>query len=103
MFTTNEKVLNACHRLNAEAYEVQAMTHRGKLRHFTPCAKAEELMAHIRTGKHFGMCHMTAAITPCPCHPGLSESQLMDYEFDETYKLANYQHDTKTLYPRLCN
>jgi len=101
--TTYEKVQNACHRLNAEAYEVQMMAYTGKgqLKHFTPCAKAEALMQHVRTGKHFGVCHAEAAITHCPCHNDLTERQLMDYEYDETYKLANYAHDTRTLYPRL--
>lgn len=100
--TTAEKVLNACHRLNAEAYECQVLAHQGrKLRHFEPCAKAEALMSHIRTGEHFGTCHMKASVTPCNCHGSLTERQLMDYEYDETYKLANYVHDTKILYPRL--
>jgi hypothetical protein len=101
--TTADKVLNACHRLNAEAYEKQALAHKGKrLRQFTPCAKAEELMAVIRKGEHFGTCHMRAAYTICPCHSELTEHQLMDYEYDETYKLANYAHDYRTLYPKFC-
>ena len=101
MTTTNEKVLNACHRLNAEAYEQQVLAKGKVLRHFTPCAKAEILMEHIRKGVHFGSAHMLAAQTICPCHRSLSENDLLHYEYDETYKLANYQHDLKTLYPRL--
>lgn len=100
--STREKVENACHRLNAEAYECQVLAHNGrKLRQFTPCAKAEVLMDHLRKGTHFGSCHALAAVTICPCHGSLSDSQLMDYEYDETYKLANYNHDGRTLYPRL--
>ena len=99
---SEDKILNACHRLNAEAYECKVIERKGRmLRQFTPCAKAEVLMAHLRTGKHFGTCHMEASITPCGCHGNLTEQQLMDYEYDETYKLANYNHDAKTLYPRL--
>jgi hypothetical protein len=99
--STTDKVLNACHRLNAEAYEKQVLANGKRLRHFTPCAKAEELMAVIRKGEHFGTCHMRASVTTCPCHSGLTEHQLMEYEYDETYKLANYAHDYRTLYPRL--
>lgn len=97
-----EKVLNACHRLNAEAYEMQVIANRMRpLKQFTPCYKAEELMKVIRDGKHFGKAHMMAELTSCPCHNSMTPAQLMDYEYDETYKLANYNHDHKTLYPRL--
>ena len=100
--SVTEKVLNACHRLNAEAYEHQVIANKMRpLKHFTPCPKAEELMKVIREGKHFGEAHMMAELTNCPCHNGLTPAQLMDYEYDETYKLANYNHDHKTLYPRL--
>lgn len=99
--TTRDKVLNACHRLNAEAYECQVLAKKNRIVHFAPCAKAEALMQHVRTGKHFGTCHAEAAYTICPCHNSLTEQQLIDYEYDETYKLANYNHDHKTLYPRL--
>ncbi|MFA6204309.1 MAG: hypothetical protein WC710_14120 [Gallionella sp.] len=102
LYTTEEKVQNACHRLNAEAYEKQVLAVKGwKLKQFNPCAKAEQLMAAIRKGDHFGTCHMRAAQTHCECHPSLTEAQLMAYEYDETYKLANFAGDHKTLYPRL--
>lgn len=100
--TVEDKVLNACHRLNAEAYERQVLANKGKaLKQFTPCPKAEQLMAAIRKGAHFGTCHMLAVRTACACHSGLSDAGLMAYEHDETYKLANYAHDHRTLYPRL--
>ena len=98
---TIKKVTNACHRLNAEAYVQQVKAHGKALRHFTPCAKAEALMAHIRTGKHFGTCHMEASVTICPCHNSLTESQLMEYEYDPTYREANCRHDYTVLYPGL--
>ncbi len=102
IFTTREKVENACHRLNAEAYEQQRLASSAHtLRHFTPCDKAEVLMRHLRKDEHFGTCHMLASITACPCHRELDERGLMDYEYDETFKLANYAHDLQSLYPRL--
>lgn len=102
LYSVEEKVLNACHRLNAEAYEQQILAHKGKLlKQFVPCAKAEVLMGCLRKGDHFGTAHIVAARTICPCHTGLSETQLMAYEYDETCKQANYNHDSKTLYPKL--
>lgn len=95
------KVLNACHRLNAEAYEHQVLEVWKKLKHFTPCAKAEALMNVIRKGEHFGTAHAKAAIAICPCHQSLTERELMDYEYDPTFKEANYRHDLQTLYPKL--
>jgi hypothetical protein len=99
--TVDEKVLNACHRLNAEAYEQQVLTNGKQLKHFVPCAKAEMLMEVMRKGKHFGQAHANAGATLCACHSSLTEAGLMDYEYDPTLKLANYAHDYKTLYPRL--
>ena len=100
--SVTEKVLNACHRLNAEAYEYQVIVNKMRpLKHFTPCPRAEVLMSAIREGKHFGTMHTMAELTNCPCHARLTPSELMDYEYDETYKLANYNHDHKTLYPKL--
>jgi hypothetical protein len=102
--TTHDKVLNACHRLNAEAYEhqaLQAAKSGHKMKQFTPCPKAEALLQHTRKGTHFGTCHAQAAATHCTCHADLTDNQLMDYEYDETYKLAHYAGNTRTLYPRL--
>ena len=100
--TIEEKVQNACHRLNAEAYETQVIANKGKaLKQFNPCAKSLELLKALSEGSHFGTAHAMAVATQCGCHNGLSEQQLMDYEYDPTYKLANYAHDHKTLYPRL--
>ena len=102
VISVTEKVLNACHRLNAEAYEQQVIANKMRpLKQFTPCPKAEVLMSAIREEKHFGTVHMMAGLTHCLCHAGLTPSELMDYEYDETYKLANYNHDHKTLYPRI--
>lgn len=99
--TSYDKVLNASHRLNAEAYEHQVIQRGKSLKHFIPCAKAEMLMEVIRHDKHFGQAHINASVISCNCHPGLSESQLMAYEYDPSYKEANYAHDYKKLYPRL--
>ena len=97
-----DKVLNACFRLNAEAFEQQFIANGQKtLKQFTPCAKAEELMSVIRSGKHFGQAEVNAAVIICPCHQGLSLQELTTYEYDETYRQAHYNHDMKTLYPRL--
>lgn len=99
--SVEDKVLNACHRLNAEAYEQQVLALGKQLKHFAPCEKAEMLMQAIRTGAHFGTCHIKAVRTICPCHNSLDDRGLMGYEYDETYKLANYRHDLHVLYPRL--
>lgn len=100
--SVEEKVQNACHRLNAEAYEHQVLANKGHaLKQFTPCPKAEALMQVIRKGVHFGTAHIIAARTICPCHNSLSEYDLTKYECDPTYKEANFQHDYRTLYPRL--
>ena len=97
-----DRVLNACWRLNAEAYEAQVIANKMRpLKQFTPCAKAEELMQVIRKGKHIGTANEIARKTHCACHAGMTFAQLIDYEYDETYKLASYNHDRKTLYPRL--
>jgi hypothetical protein len=101
---THNKVLNASYRLNAEAYEHQALQSvksGRKMHQFTPCPKAETLMQHIRKGVHFGTAHAQAAAAHCTCHASLTESQLMDYEYDETYRKAHHRHDHRTLYPRL--
>lgn len=102
LYTIEEKVQNACHRLNAEAYEVQVLAKKGgRLKQFTPCAKALVLLRCLSHGDHFGTAHLKAVLMPCDCHHNLTETQLMDYEYDETFKIANFNHDTKTLYPRL--
>jgi hypothetical protein len=99
--SVDTKVLNACHRLNAEAYECQIIAARKRLKHFIPCAKAEVLMAVIREDEHFGTAHMRANLTVCQCHNSLTDAQLMAYEYDTTYKDANYAGDLHKLYPRL--
>jgi hypothetical protein len=99
--SVEEKVLNACHRLNAEAYEFQVLAAGKPLKHFYPCAKAEELMAVVRKGVHFGTAHLRATMTACPCHRSLSDADLMAYEMDPAYKEANYAGDRRKLYPRL--
>jgi len=99
--TVEDKVQNACHRLNAEAYEYQFLARGKQLKIFTPCAKAEVLMSVLRQGVHFGTAHLTAARTICPCHASLTEQGLMAMEYDPAYKIANFAHDYRKLYPRL--
>jgi hypothetical protein len=96
-----DKVLNACYRLNAEAYEKQALASGKKLKHFAPCEKALQLLLVLNEDKHFGQAHVDAAYRECACHPGLTEAQLTAYEYDPTFKIAHYKGDYKTLYPRL--
>lgn len=98
---TRDLVLNACHRLNAEAYEYQVLKAKKRLKQFEPCPKAEMLMAVLREGKHFGQAHINASVTPCPCHSSLTERELMDYEYDDTYRRAHERGDRQTLYPKL--
>lgn len=99
---SKELAQNAAYRLNAEAYEQQVLASKGRpLKQFTPCPKAEELAQVWRADKHFGRAHAQAAITPCACHASLSDSELMAYEHDATFRLAHYAGDRKTLYPRL--
>ena len=100
---TYDKVMNACHRLNAESYEMQALCTKKRKQQFVPCAKAEQLMKVLRNSEHFGTCHLEASITPCACHPTLTETQLMDYEYDDTYTKANHASNYRVLYPRLYN
>jgi hypothetical protein len=45
--------------------------------------------------------HMRANLTVCQCHNSLTDAQLMAYEYDTTYKDANYAGDLHKLYPRL--
>lgn len=100
--TPAEKVINACWRLNAEAYEAQVIAnHLRPLKRFIPCEKAVELMLVISEGKHFGTANMKAQSLKCACHVGMTPARLLEYEMDETYKLASYNGDKKTLYPRL--
>ena len=102
MTSVYDKVQNACHRLNAEAYEAQFIANgKRPLKQFTPCAKAVELLKALQPGKHFGMQEAIAARTVCGCHNGLSHDELMSYEYDDTYRKANENHDHKILYPRL--
>lgn len=101
MTTTTDRVLNACYHLNADAYQAQVLARGKKLKQFTPCLKAEALMLHIREGKHLGTCHAVALLTPCPCHQGMTDSQLLDYEFSDTHRQAHHNHDRRTLYPKL--
>ena len=96
------KVQNVCHRLNAEAYEQQFIANGNRpLKHFTPCAKAVELLKVLDQGKHFGTQEAIAARTVCGCHNGLSRDELISYEYDDTYRRAHENHDMKTLYRRL--
>jgi hypothetical protein len=101
ILSISDKVLNACHRLNAEAYEMQVIARGKPLTQFIPCAKAEELMSVIRKGMHFGTANIKAHQTICGCHNYLTFQDLLNYEMDDTYKKANYNHDLKTLYPKL--
>jgi len=101
ILSVEEKVLNACHRLNAEAWEQQVIANGKPLKHFIPCPKAEKLMAVVRSGMHFGTANQAAAATICPCHKDMTFPDLLNYETDLTYRDANYNHDLHTLYPRL--
>jgi len=97
-----DRVQNTCHRLNAEAYETQVIANNRKpIKKFTPCARAVELMKVITENKHMGETLMYAGKINCGCHTGLSEGELMKYGFDPTYKIANYEHNHRVLYPRL--
>jgi len=101
MTGARERVLNAVWRLNAEAYEKQRLTVGKPLKQFVPCAKAEQLMQVLRKGEHVGTAHIMANRAICACHVGLTDDQLMSYEFDCTYRIAANAQDYKTLYPNL--
>lgn len=99
---SRRKAENACYRLNAEAYEHQALqTKRHTLKQFSPCPKAEQLAQVWRKDLHFGTAHAMANAAQCACHNHLTERELANYEFDETFRLAHYAGDAKTLYPKL--
>lgn len=98
--SVEDKVLNACHRLNAEAYVFQVKANKGMpLKHFIPCSKAEALMSVIRKGEHFGMAHEKANREYCSCHRSMTDAELMKYEHDPTYRGAHYRGDKHVLYP----
>jgi hypothetical protein len=104
MTTTEERIQNASHRLNAEAYEMQVIANGNKpLKQFSPCEKSVMLLKALREGVHITIATQDAARTYCACHKELDFNGLLNYEFDPTYKEANFKHDYKTLYPRLCS
>lgn len=96
-----ERLQNAAHRLNAEAYVMQIAERKGKpLKQFSPCPKATILTAACSDKRVMSLIENEVALTHCRCHSGLTINKLMDYEFDPTYRVAHYNHDYKTLYGR---
>ena len=98
--TTTEKVLNACWRLNADAYQKQILARWKPIKQFIPCSKAVALMLVISEGKHFGTCNKIASNTQCDCHPAMTFNDLVNYELDPSYRIAAENGDRKTLYPK---
>lgn len=83
MSTQWEKLQNAAHRLNAEAYAQRGAPRR----RFTPCAKAEVLIEACGGERVLLEVLNEAAGTLCECHPGTTVDQLFDMCFDSSYRL----------------
>jgi hypothetical protein len=92
-----DKIQNACHQLNADAYTLQVSGRKTKLRHFSPCEKSLVLLACLRENTHFGTAMMQASMTHCLCHNGLSEDGLYAMCFDDTAKKAHYGYYSHNL------
>ena len=89
MTTVEDKIQNACFQLNHDAYVLQSKNKK-HLRQFTPCQKSLVLLDCLREGTHFGTAMMTASLTWCPCHNGLSEDNLYALCFDSTARNKHY-------------
>lgn len=82
LLSTYDKVQNACHHLNADAYRKFGVV-KGQ---FTPCAKADFLIAAQRKEMHFGTMIAEATQVHCPCHGDLTVDGLYTLCFDDTAK-----------------
>ena len=84
MTTTYQKVQRACAILNHEAYKKQSS--KGKVKQFTPCAKAESMINDCREERAFLLILANADNTQCDCHRTLTQNQLFDMCFDGGYQ-----------------
>jgi hypothetical protein len=89
MLTVYDKIQNACHQLNSDAYTLQ-IKNKKRLRQFLPCEKSLVLLTCLREDTHFGMAVAVAAITKCNCHNALTEEMLWSMCFDDTAKKRHY-------------
>jgi hypothetical protein len=70
------KLQKACEKLNADAYLMQASKRRVK--RFTPCAKAEVLIAAMADPNvKLLLAVELAVLEPCDCHPDLTINALL--------------------------
>ena len=92
MLTIYDKIQNACHQLNSDAYILQVKGKK-RLRQFMPCEKSLVLLACLREETHFGMAVAVASRTKCNCHNALTEEVLWSMCFDDTAKKKHYGED----------
>lgn len=84
--TRYAKCQNVAHRLNAEAYALQAT--EGRVRRFTPCAKADLFIRASVSKTPLAQVIADAAMTPCRCHPAIGSREIFDMQFESSYRLA---------------
>jgi hypothetical protein len=96
----NERYQNAAHRLQADAYHKTCGLPNGKRGGaYIPCAKAAVYVAACKDpNSHPGTVTLNASLTPCGCHNSASFDDLLDMEYDDTYRLAHYAGGTWKLY-----
>lgn len=92
MLTVYDKIQNACHQLNSDAYALQ-IKNKKRLRQFLPCEKSLVLLACLREETHFGMAVAVASRTKCNCHNTTTEEMLWSMCFDDTAKKKHYGED----------
>ena len=100
------KMQNAAHRLNTECAKTEHgyIIRRGQIVGFQPCAKAHVFLAALygQTGRPEPYCEPwlaeintdtalmavveRAALTPCGCHTSITVDQLIEYQFDDSYR-----------------
>lgn len=88
-----ERYQNAAHRLNGEAYNKFGLVKVGKSYQFHPCAKSLVYIEACNRGCDEPTMVVTqqAALEPCRCHTDLTVTQLLDYEFDASWRHKHYQ------------
>lgn len=81
-----EKLQNAAHRLNRDAYHYCA---RHKIP-YNPCPKAQLIINEAKEGKRaLVQVAQEAALESCGCHPNTSWQDIHDMMFDAEARLEN--------------
>jgi hypothetical protein len=88
---TYDKIQNAAHRLNADAYRLQMKGRDKPLKHFDPCPRSLVLLDCLREAGHLGTAMANASLTCCDCHPGLDLDGLYKMSLDDS---ARRKHES---------